>query len=295
MSITVISNFYIDSDERFLRLKSSLDSFIDADISKWIINVRGSLAVEVGIYLTKKLKNKLYLFNKNSKYGWAHDTSEIAELIETEYVQYWVEDHICTISHKELDDVYESIIKSDIDIFNYSFFGLGAHFKEFNKLQYNTIGYVNYLKYDMISNSIRQTNCKNLYRGVETFLVSLISVFKTQFFKKLLLEKFPILPIWPKHLPFNFEKNAKATYLLPFNIGFPSIEIFASIDDDGHIPNSSLISRELYPNRVDRETMLRLRTAPQKRKFSFLRKVLKKNEFIVKVYILARRIKYFIS
>ena len=38
---TVFANFFIDTEERFLRLKDSFFSFSSADIHEWIINIRG--------------------------------------------------------------------------------------------------------------------------------------------------------------------------------------------------------------------------------------------------------------
>ena len=295
LSITVLSNFYIDSEERFLRLQSSINSFCDADIAKWIINVRGPLAEKVKSFLSDRLGKKLYISRKESKAGWINDTLQLAELIETEYVHYWVEDHICTVPPETLNEIYKSIYKSGIDIINYSFFGLGAHVKEFEGLRYQEIGFLRFLEYNHDANLKRQKNSKKLYQGNGAFLVSLLSIMKTGYFKKLLSDKFPKLPNWPKYLPFNFEKSPKATHLLPFKIGFTTVELFAPIDDDSHISGSSLISRGLYPNRVSRKHMLDLRNQLEIRNYIYLKSILKKNKLITVIYKIIRRIGYWLT
>ena len=44
MSLSIISNFRIDSEERLSRMKDSFFSFDQASIDRWIINARGPLA-----------------------------------------------------------------------------------------------------------------------------------------------------------------------------------------------------------------------------------------------------------
>ena len=46
-NFTVFANFYIDTEERFLRLKDSFFSFDKANISEWVINTRGKYKEDV--------------------------------------------------------------------------------------------------------------------------------------------------------------------------------------------------------------------------------------------------------
>ena len=45
--ISVFANFYIDSEERFLRLKDSFFSFYKSNFSSWHINIRGEYKHQV--------------------------------------------------------------------------------------------------------------------------------------------------------------------------------------------------------------------------------------------------------
>ena len=45
-TLSVFSNFRINDEERFFRLKDSCLSFKDIDAVKWVINIRGKLKNE---------------------------------------------------------------------------------------------------------------------------------------------------------------------------------------------------------------------------------------------------------
>jgi hypothetical protein len=61
-------------------------------------------------------------------------------------------------------------------------------------------------------------------------------------------------------LPFNFEKSFFENAILPFKNGILNEELFVSIDDDHKEEGYSLISRNLYPNRVSKKDMDLIRT-----------------------------------
>ena len=91
------------------------------------------------------------------------------------------------------------------------------------------------------------------------FVISACAIFSINLFRKVLFTRHPILRKWPKKLPFDFEKNWDATFVLPYRLAFPRFEIFAAIDDDNIFPGTSLFSRGLYSVRVQREDMLAIR------------------------------------
>ena len=50
-NFSVFANFFIDTEERFLRLKDSFFSFNKANINEWLINIRGDFKNEVKNFL----------------------------------------------------------------------------------------------------------------------------------------------------------------------------------------------------------------------------------------------------
>ncbi len=46
-TLTIFANYFINDEERFLRLKDSFWSFKDVNPLKWVINVRGKYKSEV--------------------------------------------------------------------------------------------------------------------------------------------------------------------------------------------------------------------------------------------------------
>ena len=57
VALTIFANFYIDNQERFLRLKDSFNSFESIDIERFVINVRGRYSEEVISFLYNKVDN----------------------------------------------------------------------------------------------------------------------------------------------------------------------------------------------------------------------------------------------
>jgi hypothetical protein len=79
------------------------------------------------------------------------------------------------------------------------------------------------------------------------YLVPLIAYFDRRFLIKILCSNRPYFKKYPALSPFNFEQGPTSTWFLPIKVGFSSLEIFACIDDDIGIPNSSLQSRGVLP------------------------------------------------
>ena len=55
-SYTVFANFFIDTNERFVRARDSFVSFYDSDIDNWVINIRGRYKFELSNYLNDQIK-----------------------------------------------------------------------------------------------------------------------------------------------------------------------------------------------------------------------------------------------
>jgi len=72
--------------------------------------------------------------------------------------------------------------------------------------------------------------------------------------KSILLDSYSSTPFGLQNKPFAFEKKKFETKWLPLRRAFPTCELFASIDDDLGVKNSSLVARGLYPDRVKRQS-----------------------------------------
>ena len=60
-SLTVFTNFRINDEERFQRMKDSLNSIKGINATKWVINVRGDYRDETFSFLKNSLKNLDFL------------------------------------------------------------------------------------------------------------------------------------------------------------------------------------------------------------------------------------------
>jgi hypothetical protein len=294
MPLSIFSNFRIDSHERLNRMKDSFYSFKDADIEKWVINFRGSLRNEAYNFLYEHLSDALHASFLESKNGWSHDSRLLMNNIDSEFVLYWIEDQICMCGPDKLNKVIEEMQISNSEYLSYSWFGLGASIDEFNNIQKDEYENIFSLDYNKKSHKIRIKNSKHIL-GIKPYIIGLPGVFSKKLFKKIIFSNRPYLKRWPKYTPFDFEKTAYDTSFLPIRFGVPKIEIFCTIDDDNRWPGSSLVSRGLYPNRVDREQMLEIREQSKSKPFFKTRILLKKVPGIVKIYSLFKRIKFTID
>jgi len=292
MSLTIFANFRIDTDERLQRMKDSFESFGLASIDRWVINARGAFREEAMTFLAERLGEKLIPFSIESGKGWFYDSRQMLGFIQSEYVFFWIEDHICMCGPDQLNAIIKDMKNSEIEYLGYSWFGLGEFLREFDEIlgkESDTLIGINYGKE---VNALRQQNALRVIGG-QSYIISACGIFSKDLFERILMCKRPLLRRWPKETPFDFEKRWDDEYILPIQYGIPRFEIFAAIDDDNKHPGSSLISRKLYPERVDRPEMLAVREGVSARKrFKRLRSILKKLPPALYIWKMFKRISY---
>ena len=271
-SLAIFSNFFIDNEERLQRMKDSFFSFRDINPKEWVINIRGSLKYKAGNFLKKELGADLNLFYLQSKQGWMHDSLMISKKINSDYVFYWIEDHILISSPSDLMNCIMEMKEFDVDHFLYSFF-LDKLRENFNLIEPHKLGkYIKVHKLDL-------KNCLKISKLVgEFYTVSCVSIMRKKFFIDILLSRKPYLKRWHKNLPFDFEKISSDKIFPVIWHALPNQEQFVAIDDDLGQPGYSLISRELYPNRISREAMKIL-------EFNYLMKIQEKIKKLIPIKI----------
>lgn len=294
MSLSIFSNFRIDSHERLHRMKDSFFSFKDANIEKWIINFRGPLKNEAYNFLNEQLGDGLQASFFESDSGWFYDSKKMINKINTEFVLYWIEDQICMSGPKTLNDIVKELQKSKSQYMSYTWFGLGASIKEFDNIQKDEYNHIFSLDYNKNSHKIRVKNSESIL-GIKPYIIGLPGIFSSKFFIKIIYSNRPYLKRWSKYTPFDFEKNGNDTFILPIRFGVPKIEVFCTIDDDNRWPGSSLVSRGLYPDRVKRKEMLEIRENPSKKSFLKIRALIKKVPGMLGFAYLILRLKHTID
>ena len=276
MSLTVFANFKIDSEERLQRMKDSFESFKDAEINQWVINARGHYKDDAIQYLKDRLGEKLISLYLESKEGWFSDSRKMIGVIKYDYIFFWIEDHICMCGTEKLDAIVSEMKRSDVEYLGYSWFGMGRSLNQFKGINGTDGNEITSYNYSKKINKIRQNNSLNEI-GEKSYIISACGIFSRALFIKILMQKRPFLPRWPRETPFDFEKRWDDTYILSICYGVSKYEIFASIDDDNLYKGSSLFSRGLYPKRVNRLDMISIREIPNKRNnILYLRKIFSK-------------------
>lgn len=247
-NLTIFANFFIDNEERCQRMKDSFCSFKDLNPKEWVINIRGKLKLQAGEFFIKELSDNLQLSYLESKKGWHHDTKKIVSKISSEYVFFWIEDHILINNKNNLNLCINEMKNNNVDQLWYSWHNKNTR----NKFQIirPEIKDSNITVYNLDKASIQKIKKKI---KSDFYIISCLSIMSKNFFIKILSSKKPFLKRWPRHLPFDFEKKSNDFVVPIIRHALPNQELFAAIDDDHGEPGYSLISRGLYPNRVSRE------------------------------------------
>lgn len=285
IKLTIFANFRIDSSERYLRMKDSFLSFKDISSDEWVINVRGKYKKKTLQFLQQYLGEKLYSFELESTKGWLHDTRKMLEKINGDYVLFWIEDHINQVNIEKYDQILAEMKKTNSDHLFYSWFGSSNFLENLRNTSLQNIKTLTINK--EIVDKVEKENNSFFY------MISAVSISSIYLFRKIIQSNHPFLKRWPKVTPFDFEKRSTDTEFIPFNLSIPNYELFASIDDNLGIKNSSLIDRGEYPDRVLREELLNEEYSPVKLTQT-LKEVLPQNiyKLLSKVYIFFKRVFY---
>jgi len=246
-SLTIFANFRINDQERFFRMRDSFLSFKDIEAQRWVINVRGKYNLETLFFLHDHLGDKLSAHVIESKRGWFEDSRKLLPEIDSEYVLFWIEDHINTVDVSRYKVVLEEMKSSGSESLCYSWWQndrLRQIYKGIEKKEYDNI---ETFLLDGKTNAIALRNCPGYY------MISAVSIFSAEFFKRIVSKNDPVFRRWPKETPFDFEKKGTDIHWLPIKMAIPKYELFASIDDENRCPGYSLQSRGMYPQRVTRE------------------------------------------
>ena len=246
--LNIFANFFIDSEERFLRMKDSFNSFSQINADTWVINCRGRYRDEVLAFLKDNLGDKLIAFRLNSKEGWFHDTRQMLSAIKSEYVLFWLEDHINLAPVELLDSIVAEMKYKELEYMIYTFWQFGKLRNRYDGVELNKGQFIDYFVHDLNNNNIIQSNIGGSY------IISAVSILSSNLFSRIILADDPVPQRWPRETPFDFEKAPSDTHWLPIKVAVLREEIFASIDDDHGTPGYSLQSRGLYPLRVPRQT-----------------------------------------
>ena len=255
--ITIFANFCIDSEERCLRMIDSLKSFKNANILSWCLNIRGKYKEKAKKCLEEHISNNLKIFNYESENGWIEDSKNLVQHIDTEYLLIWVEDHICLSETNILNRIINDLYAKKIDYLKYTFFHNKADFPKLNYVDYSETENLYFFdldikNYNKIKEGFKNDNIKPNYLLAMPCIIN-----KNLFLKNLEISYYK--KKYKKNLPFNFERSFAENEILPFRCSLLKKELFASIDDDKDIPNSSLIGRGLYKERENRHHILNLR------------------------------------
>jgi hypothetical protein len=257
---SVFANFRIDTPDRLIATKLSFKSFNDEKVKNWIINVRGKYKREIKKFLIKNCKSRIKVYHVETRKGWMHDSKQLVKYLESDYVLFWFEDHICQKNKiKYLFNCALDMKKNNVDQLLYTFWHKGRNLRNLQNIGSKKTS--NIVFYNLNKKTLQQVQNNRVKIGMDKlgFIVNAPSIFQKDFFIKLITIRKPWIRRYNKLLPFNFEKRISDDYWLPFVNAHPLKEIFISVDDDHGVKGYSLISRNLYKKKFNRNTEVELR------------------------------------
>ncbi len=251
--IAVFANFFIDNEERFQRMQDSFQSFCGLRPDFWLVAVRGGLKQETKTFLEENIKEKAEVVLLPDKSNWLNESLKLSNKLDCDLVFFWVEDHKLISSVDKFNEVLNEVWRHGIEQLFYSWYQENVRAPYFCIDKTFSLNTIDAWK---ITKKERQLISKLI--GDDFYVISMISVFKTEMFRQILSSKRPVLRRWPKHLPFDFEKKNTDHAISSVLTALPKQELFVSIDDDHGEEGYSLISRGLYPARVSRDKILEM-------------------------------------
>lgn len=250
-SLIIFANFRIDNEERYLRMQDSLASFKDICAYRWVINIRGKFKEQASIFLKTHLGAKLVCSQLESKLGWFHDTRSLLKEIDSDFVLFWLEDHINLASIENYQKILIEMEQNDCDQLTYSWW-FQERKDRYKAIKTSESGNLDYFEINKNSARVVEQNLGSYF-----YAVSIPGIFKVDFFKNIIESNHPRLKRWPKVTPFDFEKRSTDALFLNFTYALPKFELFVAIDDNNYSKSKyCLIDRGLYPDRMTRDDLL---------------------------------------
>ena len=246
-TLTVFANFRINDTEALQRMKDSFYSFKDIGVSKWVINIRGKHKMDALCFLHGQLQEQLLPHLIESEQGWFADSRTMLAEIDSDYVLFWIEDHINMADVTHYREILRDMAASETQVMRYSWWRNGMLADIYSQIEKKDYPHIKAFDFHVNDNEAIQ---KRFIAGV--FILDCVSIYRLDLFRKLILTDDPIPPRRPKETPYDFEKNGTDNHWLPLKMAIPKYELFASIDEDMGVFGTSLQSRGLYPRRVTR-------------------------------------------
>jgi len=234
--VHVYSNILLDDSLKFEFFKTSFEMWHDVLQLDFTVRVRGNFADDAIDFLHKY--QNVNCFRGMDFRLWRTQVYKDLEAINSSHIFLLLEDHVpARTSRAYYRSVLDDLIRSNVDIFQYSWF---PRYREYSS-RYAKFGFE-------IMSSIKLftlTKSQQNYLEREEFVVALTSIFKRSLLLRLLESRRPLIKHFEPKAPFNVEINPKADWYLPLIFAVPTLEFGMCIDDDHGFPGSSAISRGL--------------------------------------------------
>jgi hypothetical protein len=235
--ILAYGNILINSQERLETFKETISNWQEKIAIDMKIRVRGNFATEATNYCKKYTNVKC---KKGSDFiQWRIQAHlDILEL-NSKYVMIFLEDHQIVSSQSHFNEIVTSLIKDEVDVFQYSWF---EHYRETRQFLENCSSD---MSSRILSLTINLENRNEFVRHSGRYIVSLTSIFRKEVLLELLKTHRPWFKKYDSRGPFDVEKSPKLSFYLPLKFALPISEFALCVDDEMGITGTSAVSRGL--------------------------------------------------
>lgn len=239
-------NVRINHQQRLDRLRAILQYLGPTEIVS--IRIRGELAESLPIDEFKSFKS-FQLFSGSSFDEWKLDLLEQISKIDCNFFALMQEDHLPTVSRKQLLEVFKLCSENSVDFMPLTFHPQYIPFTNHLRSLQSPVFEDSKLGVWILDRKISSQISTN----ISTYPVNLVGYFSRQLLTRILLTERPIIKHYSIEAPFEFEQRARETWYLPIKWAFPKMELFACVDDDHGIPGYSLSSRGILREKQSRQ------------------------------------------
>jgi hypothetical protein len=239
-SLLIYGNVLIESERKLDFFKFTLPLWVDFWEAPTIIRVRGQHAREAEKF-ARNLRN-VELRTGSEYLTWrAQVRADLAHVPQTYVFQYF-EDHMPHPDASPPGQIVSQLRDQEPDILQYSwhpsYLPLRDMLLEFGAGVYSS----------MMVQAMSRSMLKKVGRQTGLYSISLTSVFKREFFLRLLGTVRPIVRRFDPTAPFDVEQRATSSWFAPIRFALPVKELGTCIDDDHLVSGSSAMSRGLFPD-----------------------------------------------
>lgn len=237
--LAIYGNLLLNSEDKFEMFRFSLPLWISYWQADSFLRIRGKFATQAKQFCKSLPGVEVRLGSEYRTWRW--QTLDDLRLVTAPYIFQYVEDHMPSPEAHDSIEVLTTLQMGSVDALQYSWFEPSSSMRDSLPFESGEIP----IRFQYISKAYAVKNFSKPSR----YLVSLISVWRRDFYQRILVSHRPFLQRYDLTSPAGIEQRVSrmsSPWFCPMVFAMPSRELGICIDDPLGVPGSDAISRNLY-------------------------------------------------